>query len=291
MSDEQPALSPIAELDETLNTLPVAKFFGTFAVVAAVCIALTHSLPALRYITDLIWFLSLLSAIGITALAITHGARQQVWIAASWAGSIFLGIQVFAPSSAYAHPIFHTPLSGESRSRPAILVDVLDESEFWGTAELYLKVQSSRFPSEVAVMFPINRGDFLGCRSRYIQLPFEVEDSDLLLLDVLDDQSLSTQDEQRLLKACESAGYCLIIAGSVCRPDLARLIEPGFMGAAQVIGDGLVMELRSNPFRNMGSAKYIIQSTRPSRPQDANSVTLLSSSNYGRAQVRMYFPP
>lgn len=290
MNDQTTTRTPLDDIDDLIATIPIGKVFGTVTAVAAVCVALTNALPLLRYVSGLIWLLSLLATVALLLYALYRNSKPKVWTAAGWAGAIFIGIQVLAPTSASAHPLFKTPLSGDSYARPAILVDVLDESEFWGTAELYLKVQSSRFPSDVAVVFPINRGDFVGCRSRFIQLPFEVADGDLLLLNVLDEQSLSAEQEAVLLKACESVGYCLAYGAHICRPDLGRLIEPGFMGVARVVGDGIVMELQSNPFRNMGSAEYIVQTSRPNQPQDANPVTLLSSSNYGRAQVRIYFP-
>ncbi|MDA8563835.1 hypothetical protein N9L06_05285 [Mariniblastus sp.] len=290
MNEQATTRTRLDVIDDLFATIPIAKVFGTVTAIAAVSIALTNALPLLRYVSALIWLLSLLATIALLLYAIHKNPKPQVWTATGWAGAIFIGIQFLAPTSASAHPLFKTPLSGDSYARPAVLVDVLDESEFWGTAELCLKVQSSRFPSDVAVVFPINRGDFVGCRSRFIQLPFEVSDGDLLLLNVLDDQSLSVDQETVLLNACESAGYCLTVGAYICRPDLGRLIEPGFMGLARVVGDGIAMELQSNPFRNMGSAEYIVQTSRPNRPQDANRVTLLSSSNHGCAQVRLYYP-
>lgn len=59
------------------------------------------------------------------------------------------------------HQVFKTALTGQSRSRPAIQVDILDESKYWlFTAKLYLAVQSSRFPAETWVIVPLNVGNF-----------------------------------------------------------------------------------------------------------------------------------
>lgn len=260
-------------------------------VVAFGCIVFTHPMPALRHVTNLVWLFSIVIAAYLGYLAFVRDADRRIIIVAGWSAALFLAIQLFAPRSAVAHPIFQTPLTGAVSARPAILVDELREGELFGNAELYLKVQSSRFPSDVAVLFPLNRGDFQGCTSRFIQLPFEVVDKDLLLLNVIDDQSMTPQEEETLLLACQAAGFCLVAGTYYCEPDLGRLLQPGFMTGSKAIGDGIVMELRSNPFRNMGSAEYVVQANRPSNPQDANRVSLLSEADYSRAQVRLYFPP
>ena len=74
----------------------------------------------------------------------------------------------------YLHPVFHTPVSVGAATRPAVQVDVLDDHEGWfTTAELYLAVQSSRFPGDTWVVLPLNQGDFDGAGKRFVELPFE----------------------------------------------------------------------------------------------------------------------
>ncbi len=85
-------------------------------------------------------------------------------------------------ANAQQHPIFNTPVSSMQATRPAIQVDVIDDSEVVGTAELYLTVQSSRSDADTRIIFPINVRDFQGCTSRFIQLPFEVETGDSLAI-------------------------------------------------------------------------------------------------------------
>jgi hypothetical protein len=197
-----------------------------------------------------------------------------------------------APTHATAHPVFNTPISGKSINRPALLVDVLDDSGPLGEGvrELYLKVQSSRFPTNVAVIFPINREDFIGCRLRFIQLPFEVSTGDVLALNLLDNDDLSEEAEANLVDACNATGYCLAIATSFYRPDLRSLLKPGFMSAARVIGNSIVLHCKNWPFEHVASCEYIIPPSRPASPKDCNKVTLLSPNKYGFCQVRLYFP-
>lgn len=61
-------------------------------------------------------------------------------------------------------------------------------------------------------------GDFQGCRPRFVQLPFEVSSGDNLLFNLLDDDELSTEDEQRIVTTCRATGYGVLIADSVYAP-------------------------------------------------------------------------
>ncbi len=196
----------------------------------------------------------------------------------------------FMSRSAGAHPVFKTPLSGNASSRPAVFVDILDRSEILGDAELYLSVQSSRSPSGVNVLFPLNVGDFRGCMSRYIQLPFEVETGDELLLNLLDEDGLSGEDEKLVLDASKAAGYCVAIACSVYRPNLEQLISPGAISVAGILGNAVVQGLKNDCFENFGKGEFIVHSSRPAMPRDANRISLLDTKNRVNAQVRVYFP-
>ena len=193
--------------------------------------------------------------------------------------------------TASTHPIFETPLGGTPFDRPAIKIEVKDDWEglFHGTAELYLRVQSGRFPSQVSLLFPVNRGDFEGCAARFIQLPFEVRDGDNLIFNLIDNDKLSVGDEQRILNACRIAGYCLAIGAEIYQPQVGRLLRPAFRTAAQVLGDQIVLRYQNEPFKNVGVGTFIVQSSRPRQPNEANPLSL-KDGNYVRADVRIYYP-
>lgn len=189
------------------------------------------------------------------------------------------------------HPVFQTRLTGSSANRPAVRVDVLDDSRSWfRTAKLYLAVQSSAFPQNTWVILPVNVGDFSGCRARFVQLPFEVQSGDNLVFNLLDDRRLTTAQEERIIKACQLAGYCIMIAGSVYAPNVAPLVAPVVEDAATILGEAIVEELSMQNFRNMGTAEYIAPAQLPGQPHEANRLTLLDDSNYARVQLRIYGP-
>jgi hypothetical protein len=264
---------------------------GAFVAVVAV---LTPWLHALRF-ANVLAILAFLAA-GVTTIILTCQqaiTAENVNKATLFSGGTF-GLAIItwllAPESASSHPVFNTPLSMDSSARPAIQVDILDDSEFLGTAELYLSVQSSRSPGQISVLFPLNRGEFAGCTSRFIQLPFEVADDDVLLLNLIDNDLMSDAEEQLILKACKTTGYCLAVASRIYQPDLESLTHPAFMDAAQVIGDFIVLQFRENPFAPVGDGEYIVQSSRPDAPNKANRISLLDDHLHVRAQVRLYFP-
>lgn len=195
------------------------------------------------------------------------------------------------PAPPRSHPIFQTQLTGSSANRPAVLVDVLDDSRGWfRTAKLYLTVQSSAFPEGTWVILPVNVGDFSGCRARFVQLPFEVHAGDNLVFNLLDDRRLTVAQEERIIKACRLAGYCIAIAGTVYSPEIGPLVAPTVTDAATLLGDAIVEELSIQNFRNMGTAEFIAPLQLPGRPHEANRLTLLDDSNYARVHLRIYGP-
>ena len=192
------------------------------------------------------------------------------------------------------HPVFRTPVTGTSLMRPAIQVEILDAREnglLRTTAELYLTVQSSRFPAETWVVLPINVGEFAGCRVRFIQLPFEVEPRDNLVFNLLDEDDLSDADVTALLGACRATGYCVSIAGKVYCPQASSFISPAAHAASEILGDVVVADASQHKFENYGVAEFIVPSSLPTEPQEANRLSLVDSSNYSRMVIKLYSPP
>ncbi|MCC7420489.1 MAG: hypothetical protein IT428_09420 [Planctomycetaceae bacterium] len=188
------------------------------------------------------------------------------------------------------HPVFQTPLSHVPSSRPAVQVDILDASEHWLlTAELYLTVQSSRFPSETWVVLPLNIGDFQGCRSRFVQLPFEVREGDTLLLNLLDDDRLTAEQEKLVLQSCATTGYCLLIAGKL-HAATTGLFAQGVELAADVLGNVILDDVKSHGFKNLGKAEFHVPPALPARAGEANVLTILDESRYARVLVKLFAP-
>lgn len=190
-----------------------------------------------------------------------------------------------------AHPIMGTPVTGTSASRPAIQVDIIDASEWAGTAELYLAVQSSRSPSDCWTLLPINVGDFSGCMSRFVQLPFEVEPGDTVLFNLLDDDGLSSEEEGHIITACRGAGYCIWLAGTIYQPGLKAFVSPKLTAnASELLGKSVLDDVENDKFDNYGVAEFIVQDSLPATPSQANKLSLIDEGKYVRVQLRLYGP-
>ncbi len=189
------------------------------------------------------------------------------------------------------HPVFQTAITGNSSARPAIQVDIKDASEdFVFTAELYLSVQSSRFPGDTLVILPLNVGDFAGCRTRFVQLPFEVEEGDTLLFNLLDNDKLNGEQEQLVVKGCHACGYCLLIAGQIYCPAATSIVRPAVPVAADILGEAIIQDVALHYFENFGTAEYIVPKYLPEEPQQANELSIRNDSNYVPAILKLFGP-
>lgn len=219
--------------------------------------------------------------------------RLQFLLVIVFGTSMFIGcgdgLKDKVASTITKHPVFLTPVSMESNSRPSILVDLIDDSEdFFFTAELYLAVQSSRFPKDTFVILPINVGDFAGVRTRFVQLPFEVVESDTLIFNLLDDDSLSKADAQLLLNGCRASGYCLHIAGAIYCPPSGRLLRPVVNVASEILGHAIINDVQLHGFENFGTAIYHVPSSLPKQCFAANELSVRSSSNRVPAILKIF---
>lgn len=206
-------------------------------------------------------------------------------------------VSLFMPnSSALAiHPLFNTTLSGELHSRPAIRIDVIDDTEtpVFGTLELYLTVQSSRFPNNVNITFPINVGDFDGIAQKYIQLPFEVQEGDEITFNLLDDDRLTPEQVELVVKGCKLTGYAVCVGAELYEPFSAQLIKPVVGNVSELLGEAIVQNFNGNKFDNVGVGEYIVQDTKPKSVHAANTVTLINEGwlrNNVHVQLKVYFP-
>ena len=197
------------------------------------------------------------------------------------------------------HPVFATPVSRESPSYPAVQVDVLDadETPFLTTAELYLSLQSSRFPDQTRVLLPVNVGDFGGVTSRFVVLPFEPVPGDEWIINLVDDDDLTDEEEAAILAASRVSGFCVwkgvnIYATKQTLAQPARVIEENegefFTQQAEILGKAVAASISSGKFDNYGSAKYVVPSNIPRSPRDANKLTILDGTK-ARANLRIYF--
>lgn len=183
-------------------------------------------------------------------------------------------------------PIF---VSREGAVYPAIQVDLLDAIETWPftTAELYLSLQSSRFPDQTLVLLPINVGDFSGVASRFVILPFEAIPGDEWTINLLDDDHLSDEEEKTVLACSRLAGMCVWHGIHVypVRVDESNDAD-GFTQQTELVGRAIAQS--SEKFDNYGTAKFVVPKSLPHNARDANVLTILDGTK-ARANIRVFF--
>ena len=166
----------------------------------------------------------------------------------------------------------------ETAVRPVVRLHVYDQAESWfGNAELYLTVQSSRFPPNSLVVLPINVGPFAAVEDRFVELPFAVAPGDTLTFNLLDDDSMGEEGEARLAEACRATGYAAVVAGAIWTVNPAVLKAAGPAGAAgDLIGRAIGMNWDQDHFDNYGSALYTVPERMPTADGLANQVNLVA---------------
>jgi hypothetical protein len=274
--------------------------FGLSAVAVIFSASLTLKFHPIRHISTIIFYFYLITSLVIIAsLYIGKIEKQNKPLAKKillFSAIFIVFTMAISPNSATSHPLFKTPLSGNVNARPALFVNVIDDVEtlYMGTLELYLSVQSSRFAdSGVRVIFPINVGEFNGLSNKYIQLPFEVEEGDELLFNLLDDDRLTESQENNILAGAESVGFVLVAGGTYYAPPIANLLKPAFSSTTDVLGKSIVAYFKENQFDNVGTALHIVESSRPNNPRNANTISLIAKGfvrNTVHANVKVYYP-
>ena len=190
---------------------------------------------------------------------------------------------------------------GESRERIAATlprtanaaVTILDEStdRWFSRANLYLKVESTLEPG-VAILLPINVKRFDGEARIVHRTPFTLRPNagETLLLEWLDDQSLTSTEREKLVAAWETGGWVVAIGGQIL---LVKRADPLFvttMGKlAREAGELLINEPGARNFKSFGKADYHVPVSPPATFRDANSLVLVHA-RAAKAEVRFFYP-
>lgn len=192
------------------------------------------------------------------------------------------------------HPVFNTVVTGSPRNRPAVQISILDDGEgpwgILGRAEFFLSVQSSRFPDQTRILLPINIGDFKGCCCRFVQLPFEVQEGEQLIFELLDDDTMTEEQEQLLVNACATTGFCVMQANDLYCPGLGLIAAPAGAALGELLGQIIVEDVAIHGFQCYGGATYIVQPSMPEQPYEANELSIRGTDNYCYATLRLYSP-
>ena len=137
---------------------------------------------------------------------------------------------------------------------------------------------------------PLNVGDFAGCQKRFVQLPFEVEQDDTIVFELLDDDRLSAEQEELILDGCRACGFCVVVAGECYAPGSSQLTAPVSAVCSEILGEVIVSYIRQHGFENFGTAQYIVPRYLPEQPHSANQLDIISRSNYAPASLQVYGP-
>ena len=131
------------------------------------------------------------------------------------------------------HPLFRTPISEGTGSRPAVktrFVVAEDQVFDFGADEFYLRIRSERFPAALFVLLPVSVGEQkFGTNDRYVRLPFECEVGDELVVELLKATGLNVNDRRSLLSALERPGFCIIKDSQIFKPtdEFLAVLESG----------------------------------------------------------------
>jgi|GEM_PF-3996530 len=101
---------------------------------------------------------------------------------------------------------------------------------------------------------------------------------------------MTTGQETLLLQACRSTGYCIRIGNAFIRPELHWIIAPTAGAASELIGQSTILTLQDSPFQNFGYGTFIVESSRPATPHEANPVVFLDDNKHSRGQVKTTQP-
>lgn len=293
---------PLSTINKILQENDLRRLLGFMGTASCVVLLVAASLPRSHLARGIILAGSgMLAVAAVVAFYLLHrktvmtSEAKKVQILGSWAAVGAIILFLLAPKPALANPVFDTPLTLSPDARPAIQVEIVDADThvlFNGYYSFYLSVQSSRFTnSETRVLFPLNVGNFKGCTSKFVQLPFEVDDGDNLVLDLVYESGLSDDERKLVLNLGRATGY-FVARAHACYSYRAKGMEPAYARLGELLAEEYTLK---NPesFKNLAKAECLIQSSRPRSPQQANRITLIEDSGAKklvRAHVRLYYP-
>ena len=121
-----------------------------------------------------------------------------------------------------------------------------------------------------------------------MRLPFEVEEGDTLLFNLLDNDKLTSAQEALIVEGCRATGHCVLVAGELYCPGSAVVADPIVSVASEILGEAILSDVQSHYFENFGVAEYVVPQSLPNSPQAANELCLRSTSNYVPAVLKLY---
>ena len=220
---------------------------------------------------------------------------------------LILGGLVFAISmsgcvSGKTDPNGQITLTDGVGKKIAIDVEILDEYEtyhgIWkilpwrGKAELYLKIYDKKNP-EISLLFPLNvENNASGTRKISVVTPMEYGKPTVLVVELLDDDSLNKDEEKLLIDAAKTGAVIVCDAVAAYKTDYkaAEAIFKDKDRIENLTGSGaeiLAQNLNQHKFDSLGIYEYTI-ATKGGIFLN-NAVTILNNDNKTRAHCNLKF--
>ena len=187
-------------------------------------------------------------------------------------------------------------------NRIALDVEILDEYETYhgvwkllpwrGKAELYLKIYDKKNP-EISLLYPLNvETDVSGTRKIPVITPFEYGNPTVLVVELLDDDRLSEEEEELLVEAAKTGAMIICDATQAYKTDFKeadaifrnkdRIVSLATSGAKV-----LAKNLNQHKFDSLGIYEYTVANKGGIFLN--NAVTILNNDNKSKAHCNIQF--
>ena len=174
-----------------------------------------------------------------------------------------------------------------------VAVDTINPGIGWFIdAQLYLRIQSSLNP-QVEVLLPITVGPNKGKKEVIHQTLFALRpgEKETLLLEWLDDQSLTGEQRKMVLNAIEGGCLIVVLGGQIYvtkkPPDPNIAIAVGQLvreNCTPLVGKADIKE-----FKGLGMTRYQVPDDPPFVFRDINPIAILHQKR-AQAEIRIYYP-
>jgi hypothetical protein len=187
-----------------------------------------------------------------------------------------------------------TPAKTTPTQRSAdVAVTVIDErtDRWFSQSRLYLKAESSLEPG-VALLLPINVSRFDGETRRSFRTPFALhpDRDETIVLEWLDDQSMTDAKRNAILSVWEAGGWVAAVGGQILlvrRSD--PLVATSLSATARQVGEVLTPEPGIQQFKSFGRAEYHVPREPAESYRAANPIVLVHDKS-AKAEVRFFYP-
>jgi hypothetical protein len=183
----------------------------------------------------------------------------------------------------------------DARSTAVIEIQIVNDREMFGKAELYLKVESSLYP-DYPMLYPINVGENSGRQEKILRTPFihQGKTDETLMMEILDEDGLSSEQEEAIQRIVESGANLIWHGGKLYAGKNGVELPPAAQADLVTIAtltSGLILEtLGKHMFDSYGIAEYKSSPNPTINLRDSNILTINYEGDEAIAKIRVYYP-